>query len=142
MHCISIGLPQMTVNFTMFGSSEVGQSLNITCTVRTVERLVVTPVITIIRINQTGMDMISDLGRPYTITTDDTGSVTNYTLILDQVMIGDGGLYTCMAEFNVTGYNNDTNTATYDYQEASDTLTLIINCKLLISIILSILLIS
>ena len=56
-------------------------------------------------------------------------------------MIGDGGLYTCMAEFNVTGYNNDTNTATYDYQEASDSLTLIINCKLLISIILSILLI-
>ena len=122
----------MTVNFSSVGSVEVGQNLTITCTITTVERLVVTPLITFIKMNET-MEMLSNLNRPYTVTTDDTGSVINYTLILDPVRFEDAGMYTCMAEFNVTGFNNtnDPSTATYDYQEDSDTFTLIVDCKLL-----------
>ena len=122
----------MTVDFSSVGSVEVGQSLTITCTMTTVERLVVTPMITFIKMNDTDMEMLSNLNRPYTITTD-TGSVTNYTLILDPVRFEDAGMYTCLAEFNVTGFNNtdDPSTATYDYQEASDVFTLTVDCKLL-----------
>ncbi|XP_019849961.1 PREDICTED: hemicentin-1-like [Amphimedon queenslandica] len=122
-------LPPMTVDFSSVGSVEVGQSLTITCTVTTVERLVVTPMITFIKMNDTDMEMLSNLNRPYSITTDDTGSVTNYTLILNPVRFEDAGMYTCMAEFNVTGSNNtnDPSTATYDYQEDSDTLNLIVD---------------
>ena len=129
----SPGLPPMTVNFSSVGSVEVGQNLTITCTITTVERLVVTPLITFTKINETNMEMLSNLNRPYSITTDDTGSVTNYTLILDPVRFEDAGMYTCMAEFNVTGFNNtnDPNTATYDYREDSDTFNLIVDCKLL-----------
>ena len=124
------GLPPMTVNFSSVGSVEVGQSLTITCTITTVERLVVTPLITFIKINETNIEMLSNID----ISTKDDGSVTNYTLILDPVRFEDAGLYTCMAEFNVTGFNNtnDPNTATYDSQEASDTFNLIVNCKLII----------
>ena len=123
----------MTVDFSSVGSVEVGQSLTITCTITTVERLVVTPLITFMKMNETDMEMLSNLNRSYTITTDDTGSVTNYTLMLDPVRFEDAGMYTCMAEFNVTGFNNtnDPSTATYDYQEDSDTFTLIVDCKLL-----------
>ena len=130
---LSSGLPPMTVYFSSVGSVEVGQSLTITCTITTVERLVVTPMVTFIKMNDTDMEMLSNLNRPYTITTDDTGSVTNYTLILDPVRFEDAGMYTCMAEFNVTGFNNtdDPSTATYDYQEDSDTFNLIVDCKLL-----------
>ena len=135
LYLYSSGLTPMTVNFSSVGSVEVGHSLTITCTITTVERLVVTPLITFIKMNET-MEMLSNLNRPYSITTDDTGSgsVTNYTVILDPVRFEDGAIYTCMAEFNVTGFNNtdDPSTATYDYQEANDTFTLIVDCKLII----------
>ncbi|XP_019858761.1 PREDICTED: uncharacterized protein PB18E9.04c-like isoform X2 [Amphimedon queenslandica] len=122
-------LPPMTVKFSSVGSFEVGQILTITCTITTVERLVVKPMITLFKMNDTDMEMLSNLNRPYSITTDDTGSVTNYTLILDPVRFEDAGMYTCMAEFNVTGFNNtnDPSTATYDSQEASDVFTLIVD---------------
>uniref|UniRef100_A0A1X7SL32 Ig-like domain-containing protein n=1 Tax=Amphimedon queenslandica TaxID=400682 RepID=A0A1X7SL32_AMPQE len=125
-------LPSMTVNFSSVGSVEVGQSLTITCTITTVERLVVTPLITFFKMNDADMEMLSNLNRPYSITRDDTGSVTNYTLILDPVRFEDAGMYTCLAEFNVTGFNNtnDPSTATYDSQEASDAFTLNVDCKL------------
>ena len=122
----------MSINFSSFGSAEGGQSLTMTCTVTTVERLAVTPLITVIKMNDTDMEMISNLNKRYTITTDGTGSVTNYTLILDPVRFEDAGMYTCMAEFNVTGFNNtsDPSTATYDYQENSDSFHLTVDCKL------------
>ncbi|XP_011407562.1 PREDICTED: neogenin-like [Amphimedon queenslandica] len=124
-------LPPMTVNFSSVGSVEVGQSLTLTCTITTVERLVVTPMVTFIKMNDTDMEMLSNLNRPYSITTDDTGSgsVTNYTLILDPVRFEDAGMYTCMAEFNVTGANdtNDPSTATYDYREDSDVFNLTVD---------------
>ena len=124
----------MTSNFSPVGSVEVGQSLTITCTITTVERLVVTPFITFIKMNETDVEMLSNLNRPYSITTDDTRLVTNYTLILDPVRFEDAGMHTCtcIAEFNVTGFNNtnDPSTATYDYQENSVIFTLNVNCKL------------
>ena len=121
----------MTTTFSSVGSVEVSQNLTITCTITTVERLAVTPLITFIKMNDTDMEMLSNINRPYSITTDDTGSVTNYTLIVDPVRFEDAGMYTCMAEFNVTGFNNTNNsdTATYDYQAASDTFNLLITCK-------------
>uniref|UniRef100_A0A1X7SX74 Ig-like domain-containing protein n=1 Tax=Amphimedon queenslandica TaxID=400682 RepID=A0A1X7SX74_AMPQE len=127
-HTVTVeSLPPMTVDFSSVGSVEFCQSLTITCTITTVERLVVTPMITFIKMNDTDMEMLSNLNRPYSITTDDTGSVTNYTLILDPVRFEDAGMYTCMAEFNVTGFNNtnDPSTATYDYQEANGNFILI-----------------
>ena len=124
------GLPPMTVDFSSVGTVEVGQSLTITCTITTVERLVVTPLITFTKINETNIEMLSNID----ISTTNDGSVTNYTLILDPVRFEDAGMYTCMAEFNVTGFNNtnDPSTATYDSQEDSDVFNLIVNCKLII----------
>ena len=121
----------MTVVFSSVGSVEVGQSLTVTCTITTVARLAVTPNVIFIKMNETDMEMLSDLDVPYTITTDDTGAVTNYTLMFNPLRFEDAGLYACMAEFNVTGYNNtdDSDTATGDMQEASDIFTLIVDCK-------------
>ena len=122
----------MTVVFSSVGSVEVGQSLTITCTITTVARLAVTPNVIFIKINESDMEMLSDLDIPYTITTDDNRAVTNYTLMFNPLKFEDAGMYTCMAEFNVTGYNNTDNPATEtgDMQEASDAFNLILECKL------------
>ena len=122
----------MTVVFSSVGSVEVGQSLTVTCTITTVARLAVTPNVIFVKINETDMEMLSDLDVPYTITTDDTGAVTNYTLMFNPLRFEDAGMYTCMAEFNVTGYNNTDNPATKtgDMQEASAAFNLIVECKL------------
>ena len=124
----------MTVVFSSVGSVEVGQSLTVTCTITTVARLAVTPNVTFMKINETKIELLSDLDVPYTITTDDTGAVTNYTLMFNPLRFEDAGMYTCMAEFNVTGYNNTDNPATEtgDMQEASDAFTLTVGCKSLI----------
>ena len=121
----------MTVEFSSVGSVEVGQNLTVTCTITTVARLAVTPNVIFIKMNETDMEMLSDLDVPYTITTDDTGAVTNYTLMFNPLRFEDAGMYTCMAEFNVTGYNNtdDSATETGDMQEASDAFTLTVDCK-------------
>ena len=127
----SPGLPTMTVEFSSVGSVEVGQSLTVTCTITTVARLAVTPNVIFIKMNETDMEMLSDLDIHYTITTDDTGAVTNYTLMFNPLRFEDAGMYTCMAEFNVTGYNNtdDSATETGDMQEASDVFNLTVDCK-------------
>ena len=128
---LSPGLPNMTVEFSSVGSVEIGQSLIITCTITTVASLTTAPNITFLKINETDMEMLSDLDIPYTITTDDTGAVTNYTLMFNPLRFEDAGMYTCMAEFNVTGYNNtdDSATATGDVQKASDVFNLTVDCK-------------
>ena len=121
----------MTVEFSSVGSVEVGQSLTVTCTITTVARLAVTPNITFIKINETDMEIFSDLDVPSTVTTDDTGAVTNYTLMFNPLRFEDAGMYTCMAEFNVTGFNDTDNstTETGDMQEANDAFNLIVDCK-------------
>ena len=53
----------MTVNFSSVGLVKVGQFLTITCTITTVERLVVTLLISFIKMNETDMEMLSNINR-------------------------------------------------------------------------------
>ena len=88
----------MEVNIFTSGSVEVGQSLNITCTVVLVEGLVGG-----VNITWDKMDDISeleDLDLPVVTVVD--GPVTNVTLILDPVQFNYRGVYMCEALYNVT----------------------------------------
>ena len=129
-------LPDMQLNISTVGSTEVGQNLNITCIVRVVERLVVKPTIEITKMNTTDTYLLQDINVPYSIITDDTGSETNVTITLEPVRFEDRGVYRCMANFNVTGFNgtNDPSTATYDAQSVNMEYELVVYCKCQISI--------
>ena len=122
----------MQLTISTVGSIEVGQNLNITCTVKVVERLVVTPSIEIMKMNTTDTYLSQDINIPFIITTDVTGSETNWTMILEPVRFEDRGVYLCKSEFNVTGVNrtNDPATATYDGQFVEEDYELIVDCKL------------
>ena len=122
----------MQLNISTVGSTEVGRNLNITCTVRVVERLVITPTIEIIKMNTTDIYLLQDINISYVITTDNTGSETNWTIILEPVKFEDRGVYICKADFNVTGINgtNDSATATYDAQFGNEDYELIVHCEL------------
>ena len=122
----------MQLNISTMGSTKVGQNLNITCNMRVVERLVVTPKIEIMKMNTTHTYLLQDINIPYIITTDDTGSETNWTIILEPVRFEDRGVYICRADFNVTGINgsNDPSTATYDAQFTEEVYELIVECEL------------
>ena len=122
----------MQLNISTVGSTEVGQNLNITCTVRVVERLVVTPSIEIMKMNTTDIYLLQDINISYIVTTDDIGSETNWTIILEPVRFEDRGVYICKADFNVTGVNgiNDSATATYDAQFTTEDYELIVDCEL------------
>ena len=122
----------MQLNISTVGSTEVGRKLNITCTVRVVERLVVTPTIEIMKMNTTDIYLLQDIYISYVITTDNTGSETNWTIILEPVKFEDRGVYICKADFNVTGVNgtNDPATATYDAQLGNEDYELIVHCEL------------
>ena len=127
-----LALPAMQLNISTVGSTEVGQNLNITCTMRVVERLVVIPTIEIMKMNTTDLYLLQDINIPFTVTTDDTGSETNWTIILEPVRFEDRGAYICKADFNVTGINgtNDPATATYDAQFTQMDYELIVECEL------------
>ena len=81
--------------------------------------------------NNTDTYSLQDTNIPYTITTNDTGSETNWTIILEPVRFEDRGVYTCKAHFNVTGVNSthDAATATYDRLFADENYKLIVDCK-------------
>ena len=66
------------------------------------------------------------------ITTDNTASKTNWTIILEPVKFEDIRVYLCIAYFNVTGVNgsNDPATATYDAQFGNEDYELIVHCEL------------
>lgn len=121
----------MRTYFSILGSFEVGQSLNMTCVVSVAERLVVTPNVAFLKINESEMEILSS---SFFIMKDDTGSVTNVTLILNPLRFEDRGTYICMSDFNVTGFNNtdDPDTATADHQEASAIFNLTVDCKLIV----------
>ena len=121
----------MQLNVSTVGSTEVGQNLNITCTVRVVERLAVAPTIEIMKMNATDTYLLQDIKIFYIITTDDNGSETNWTIILEPVKFEDRGVYICKADFNVTGVNgtNDPSTATYDAQFVEEDYELIVHCR-------------
>ena len=122
----------MQLIISTVGSTEVGQNLNITCTVRVVERFVVKPSIEIMKFNATDIYLLHQTSIPYTTTTNDTGSETNWTIILVPIKLEDRGVYICKSDFNVTGINgsNDSATATYDFQFAEEDYELIVDCKL------------
>ena len=122
----------MQLNISTVGSTEVGRNLNITCTVRVVERLVVTPTIEIMKMNTTDIYLLQDINISYVITTDNTGSETNWTIILEPVKFEDRGVYICKADFNVTGVNgnDDPATGTYDAQSREQDYELIVDCEL------------
>ena len=122
----------MQLNISTVGSTEVGQNLNITCTVKVVERLVVMSTIEIIKMNITDTYLTQDVNIFYTITTNDIGSETYWTIILEPVKFEDRGVYICKSEFNVTGVNgtNDPATATYDAQFVEEDYELIVDCEL------------
>ena len=113
-------------------STEVGQNLNITCTITVVERLFVTPTIMIIKINTTDIYLLQHMNVLYTVNTDDTGSETIWTIMLEPVRFEDRGVYICNADFNVTGINgtDDPATATYDVRSREQDYELIVDCEL------------
>ena len=119
----------MQLYVSIVGSTEVGQNLNISCTMRVVERLFVTPTIEIMKMNTTDIYSLQDINVLYTVTTDDTGSETIWTIILESVRFEDRGVYICNADFNVTGIN-DPATATYDAQSRKQDYELIVDCEL------------
>ena len=125
-------MTDIQLNISTVGSTEVGQNLNITCTVRVVERLVVTPSIEIMKMNSTDMYLVQDINTPYIVTIDNTRSETNWTIILEPVRFEDRGTYICEADFNVTGVNgtDDPVTATYDAQFTTEDYELIVDCEL------------
>ena len=122
----------MQLNISTVGSIEIGQKLNISCTVSVVERLVVSLTIEIMKMNTTDIYILQDINIPFTITTDDTGFETNWTIMLEPVNFEDRGVYICMADFNVTGVNgtHDSSTATYDAQSREQDYELIVDCEL------------
>ena len=113
----------------------MGQYFSITYTLRLVERLVIVPNITIMKMGDTS-DMIDDdmilTMSNYTTTFDDTGSIINTTIQFNPVRFEDRGIYVYDVEYNVTGVNgtNDPATATYDFDEIMDrSYTLTVDCE-------------
>ncbi len=108
----------MEVTISTSGSTEVGQSLNITCSVVLVEGLVGN-----INITWDKIDTISDIeGLSIPIVTMVDGAMTNVTLVMDPVRFEYRGMYICVAMYNVT-VTDDAETQSADYN-------LTVNCKL------------
>jgi hypothetical protein len=123
-------LPDLQVDVSTSGSTEVGQSFNITFTLRFVERFVTSPTITVMRIGDSNDESHDDITlMDYVTTTDDTGSITNATLVFDPLRFENRGMYIYSVEYNVTGVNNtnDPTTATYDGSEAMNNYTLTVD---------------
>ena len=115
-------IPPLQLNISTSGYTEVGQSFNMTCSVRVVEGLVEQPNVTWMKMDDISMGDLNDLNIP-TITVID-GSHTNVTVILDPVLFEHRGMYICMAEFNIS-LTNDADSDSQEYK-------LIVDCKLCI----------
>ena len=115
-------MPPLELNITTSGYTEIGQSFNITCSVRVVEGLVQQPDVTWTKMDDVSMGDLDELNIP-TITVID-GSVTNLTVILDPVLFEHRGVYICMAEFNISMTNDD------DSDSQEYTLIVDLDCKL------------
>ena len=112
-------LPPLELNISTSGYTEVGQSFNITCSVRVVEGLVQQPNVTWMKMDDVSMGDLDELNIP-TITVID-GPVTNVTIILDPVLFEHRGVYICMAEFNIS-LTNDADSDSQEY-------TLVVDCE-------------
>ena len=121
MFFTTIALPPMGLSISAVGSTEVGQSLYITCTVTVVERLVVQPTVMWTKMNDVSMGDINDLNIPNVTVIE--GGVTNVTIQLEPVKFEHRGIYYCMGMLNITGIN--------DIRENSGVFNLIVDCKYL-----------
>ncbi len=115
---ILLDLPDLEVAISTNGSIEVGQSLNITCSVVLVEGLVGN--ISIIWDKIDTISDIEDLSIPIVTMVD--GGMTNVTLIIDPVLFEYRGVYICEAMYNVT--------VTDDAETRSVNTSLTVDCKL------------
>ena len=110
----------MGLSISAVGSTEVGQSLYITCTVTVVEGLVVQPTVVWTKMDDVSMGDINDLNIPNV--TVNEGGVTNVTIVLEPVKFEHRGMYYCMGMFNVSGITNDA-------QDESGAYNLTVDCK-------------
>ena len=117
-------MPPLELNISTSGFTEVGQSFNMTCSVRVVEGLVEQPNVTWMKMDDISMGDMDDMNIT-TITVTD-GPVTNVTIILDPVLFEHRGVYICMAEFNIS-LTNDADSNSQEY-------TLIVDCKLFLTL--------
>ena len=117
-----IVLPPMGLSISAVGSTEVGQSLYITCTVTVVEGLVVQPTVEWVKMDDISLGDINDLNIPSVTVID--GGMTNITIVLEPVKFEHRGIYYCMGMFNVSGTTNDA-------QAESDVFNLMVDCKCL-----------
>ena len=122
-NCVSsiLELLPLELNISTSGDTEVGQSFNITCSVRVVEGLVQQPDVTWRKMDDVSMGDWNELNTT-TVTVID-GSVTNVTVILDPVLFEHRGVYMRMADYNIP-LTNDADSDSREY-------ILIIDCKLL-----------
>ena len=119
-------IPPLELNISTSGYTEVGLSLNMTCSVRVVEGLVEQPNVAWMKMDDVSMGDLDELNITTVTVTD--GILTNVTVILDRVLLEHRGVYICMAEFNTS--------LTYDGDSDSRQCILIIDCKLLIILFL------
>ena len=110
----------LSVLISAVGSTEVGQSLYITCTVTVVEGLVIQPTVVWTKMDDVTMGDINDLNIPNITVIE--GGVTNVTIMLDPVKFEHRGMYYCMGMFNVSGITNDA-------QDSLGTFRLTVDCK-------------
>ena len=111
------------MNISTSGYTDVGQSFNMTCSVRVVEGLVQQPNVTWMKLDDVSMGDLNELNIT-TITLKD-GSVTNVTVMLDPVLFEHRGVYICMAEF-IISLTNDEDSDSQEY-------VLIVDCTLRVS---------
>ena len=102
------------------GSTEVGLSFNITCSVRVVGGLVEQPNVAWYKMDDVSMGDLDELNIA-AITVKD-GSVTIVTVILDPVLFQHRGVYICIADYNIS-LTNDADSDSQEYE-------LIVDCKL------------
>lgn len=114
------GLPSLQIKLSTSGSAELGGTLDITCTVNTVEHLVGRPDVFWLKTDEVSSGTLNALGIPYTNFT--AGSETNVTLTLDPVSLENRGLYFCQAYYNETSY-------TFSSDSQYEVYELILPCK-------------
>ena len=117
MHLV---LPAMGLTISTLGSTEVGQPLNITCTVTVVEGLIVQPTVSWTKMDDLDVMDINELNIPNITVVE--GGVSNVTIVLEPVEFRHRGMYICMGMFNVTGITNDNRDNSGDYN-------LTVSCK-------------
>ena len=111
--------PALRVNISSSGSTEVGEKLNITCSVTLVDGL---ENLTIKWDEPNGITELMGVDLVQVRTND--GPVTKLTLILDPVLFDHKGTYMCIAEYNIT--------VTDDADSLTETHVLVVDCKFIL----------